>query len=132
MIFENLRGSCVLLVGDDCLHSSDIADVMRTHESKVIGPFTDYESILRLLGDGAVDLALIELGSDERTLAYDVADRLVEGGIPFLFVTSSDLPELPDRFHGVRCFLETGDPATVPVALAIENAKRFSSRPMNH
>jgi CheY-like chemotaxis protein len=53
---------------------------------------------LQTAADELFDLALLDININSEPV-FDVADRLKDRGIPFVFVTGYGMPGLPERFQ---------------------------------
>lgn len=81
-----LHGHCVLVVEDEELISLMLVDVMEELGAATLGPARSVADALRLVEQGGMTLALLDL-SLKGEAVYPVADRLVELGVPFVFLT---------------------------------------------
>lgn len=90
----------ILVVEDEYLLSADIVDQIEDHNGVVIGPFETLEQGLNALRREVPDACIINinLGPDK---VYELADRLIEQDVPFLFASSEVRANIPDRFNGV-------------------------------
>jgi DNA-binding response OmpR family regulator len=89
----------VLIVEDEVLIAMDLQAQLEENGWSVIGPAGTSGQALGLLDSSTPDYAVLDinLGSDT---SFAVADRLAQGGIPFLFLSGASTEILPDRFHG--------------------------------
>jgi DNA-binding response OmpR family regulator len=99
-----LRDRRLLVVEDDYLLATDLAEALRAHGVKVIGPAARVEDALSLVAsadgiDGAVLCA--DLGGEP---AYPLADALRQGGVPFAFVTGYDAWAIPKAYADAPYF----------------------------
>lgn len=98
------EGRRILLVEDEYLLASDLAQELAGQGAQVLGPVPSVEKALALLAandrpDGAI--IDVNLGGE---LAFPVADALLSRGVPLVFTTGYDPGILPDRFeHVPRC-----------------------------
>jgi DNA-binding response OmpR family regulator len=91
-----LRDRRLLVVEDDYLLATDLAEALQAHGAKVIGPVASVEDALKLVAslDGIHGALLCaDLGGGE--LAFPVADALQQGGVPFAFLTGHDAWAIP-------------------------------------
>lgn len=89
----------ILVVEDEAILSQFLVDVLADGAYRVIGPSATLSAALRLATDEAIDVALLDVnvGGGQVT---EVADKLLERRIPFLFVTG--MGRLPDpRFDKI-------------------------------
>jgi CheY-like chemotaxis protein len=82
----SLAGHRILVVEDEELISLMLVDVLEDLGASVIGPAGSVSDALRLVGQSDATAALLDLSLKGETV-YPVADRLVELGIPFVFIT---------------------------------------------
>lgn len=95
-----LRDLRVLIVEDEPLVSMSLADELERCEGITVGPVSTIGNAMALLQLEAVDAAILDIElRGER--AYPVADRLLAGGVPFIFSTAMDEEHIPERFAGV-------------------------------
>ncbi len=88
----------ILVVEDEYLLALDIVDQIENHNGIVIGPVETLEQGLNALRDEDPDACIVNLGPDK---VYDLADRLLEQDVPFVFASSETREAIPDRFNGV-------------------------------
>lgn len=90
----------ILLVEDEVLLAMGICDEIEDHNGVVLGPVTTLEQGLNALRDLKPDACIvnINLGPDK---VYELADLLIEQHIPFVFASSENRADIPDRFDGV-------------------------------
>ena len=99
---RGLAGRRVLVVEDEYLLASDLADALEDEAAEVIGPAPSVSRAMALIdGRSEIHLCLLDINLGGE-LVYPVADALVERGVPFLFVTGYDARAIPPRFEGVR------------------------------
>ena len=97
----------------------DIAQAFEAAGAQVVGIASDVETALALIADcGSLDGAILDLDLPSEA-ACSVADELVRRGIPFLFLTSCNVMDVPDRFaHVIRCEKPFDVDRMVPLLLA--------------
>lgn len=98
MATEKLTGKVVLLVEDDYM----VADILRaTLEEKgmqVTGPYPSISSATRALdSEEHIDVALLDVHLNNERV-FPLADRLIDEGIPAIFVTGYEGETFPERF----------------------------------
>lgn len=100
-----LTGRAFLVVEDEYLVALHLSREIEDAGARVVGPISGIDDALRLLEEGAGDLdaALVDVNL-HGAMSYAVADRLVELGLPFAFLTGYDCRSIPSRFGGVPCF----------------------------
>lgn len=93
---SSLAGRRVLIVESENLVALDLRMTLTNAGCIVVGPCSTATRARRLMGDGAIDGALID-----RTVGCagldPVADTLAAKGIPFVIFTSRTIDSLPER-----------------------------------
>lgn len=84
---ESTRKPRVLVVEDSFLTAHALSSMVRDLGYEVVGPVSTLSGALRILEEGRVDGALIDVNLRGQ-LVTPVADRLVELGSPFVFFTA--------------------------------------------
>jgi DNA-binding response OmpR family regulator len=105
----------ILLVEDDPIIGLDLRDMLEAAGAVVLGPAYDSASALTLLGEGPVDLAVLDniiVGGD----STPVADALIQQGVPFLFHTSQR-GTLDERYPQVPIIDKPSRPGELVAAL---------------
>jgi two-component SAPR family response regulator len=92
------KGYRVLVVEDDAFIAMDIEDVLRRAGYEVVGPVATQRQAIALLGEGGIDLAVINIGVSDGP-AYAVAGTLAARSVPFIFVTGYADSEIPGDFR---------------------------------
>ena len=96
-----LQGRSIMVVEDEFFQAKDLARALTDAGASLVGPFSSVNAALEALDDGsALDAAVLDINLRGRAV-YDVADRLAERGIPFVFATGYD-PELLPASHQAR------------------------------
>ena len=88
----------ILIVEDQAVVALDLQRTLREAGYRVLGPATSLPAVEALLARGTVDAALVD--ADAGRLAFVLADRIVDAGVPVLFLTARSNP-LPAR-HAAR------------------------------
>lgn len=99
-----LRDRRLLVVEDDYMLATDLAEALRAHGAKVIGQAASVEDALKLVASAdGIHGALIDpdLGGEP---AFPVADALRQGGVPFAFVTGYDAWAIPKGYADAPYF----------------------------
>lgn len=92
----------ILVIEDQAVVALDLQRTLREAGYRVVGPATSLPAVEALLARGKLDAAIVDAdaaGGDAGRLAFVMADRLADAGVPVLFLTSRSNP-LPDRFAG--------------------------------
>lgn len=90
----------ILVVEDEPMLALDIVLQIEEHNGIVIGPVTSLDHGMKALEDEQPDACIlnIRLGAD---LSYALADELLVQRVPFIFASSEQRADIPDRFDGV-------------------------------
>ena len=90
----------ILVVEDEYLLAADIVDQIEEHNGIVLGPVVTLEEGLAALEGERPDACIvnIHLGPD---LVYELADRLIQQHVPFVFASSETRAAIPDRFKSI-------------------------------
>jgi CheY-like chemotaxis protein len=103
-IHDFLTGARILVVEDDHLQASDLAQSLADCGAVVVGPVPTVMEALSLI-DGEHDHlrgAILDINLRGEA-AYPVADALLTRGVPFIFATGYEAWSLPERYAGVPC-----------------------------
>jgi two-component sensor histidine kinase/CheY-like chemotaxis protein len=97
----SLAGARILLVEDDALIGLDLKDGLEEAGAKIVGPIARLDRALALAATDEIDAAVLDVNlGGERV--FPLADRLVQLGVPFAFLTGYDKHAVfPDRYRGV-------------------------------
>ncbi|MBV8534458.1 MAG: response regulator [Alphaproteobacteria bacterium] len=98
MNVANLSGRRILVVEDDLMIAMLIDDVLKEAGCEVVGPLPRLAPALQAASSERLDGALLDINLAGE-LVSPVADRLIERGVPFVFLTGYGWHMLPDRFH---------------------------------
>jgi DNA-binding LytR/AlgR family response regulator len=85
----------ILVVEDDFLTAQRLANEIRANGDHVVGPFADVHDAIHRVG--LVQAAILDVRVQDET-SFLVADSLIHGGIPFVFLTGYDRHQIPSRF----------------------------------
>jgi DNA-binding NtrC family response regulator len=95
---EKLKGKVVLLVEDDYLVADALRAALEDEGMQVAGPYPSISSAMRVLDNAEqVDVALLDVHLNNERV-FPLADRLVDEGIPAIFVTGYEGETFPERF----------------------------------
>ena len=81
-----LKGRRVLVVEDQYLLATDVCELLVEAGAEVLGPVPDSYSACRLIDEERPDNAVVDIDLGEGP-TYEVASRLAERRVPFLFAT---------------------------------------------
>ncbi|WP_422034652.1 response regulator [Reyranella sp.] len=87
----------ILVVEDQAIVALDLQRTLREAGYRVVGPATSLPAVEGLLARGRVDAAIVD--ADAGRLAFVMADRLADAGVPVLFLAAGTNP-LPARHVG--------------------------------
>lgn len=96
-----MEGKRILVVEDEFLVAEDLNCALKNSGARVLGPVGMIADGLKLLDDSPdVEGAVVDVNLGG-TLAYPIAQKLLDRNIPFIFTTAYDLKDLPERFWNV-------------------------------
>jgi CheY-like chemotaxis protein len=81
-----LNAKNILVVEDDPILSLDLVDTIERAGGTAVGPAHTVDQALKLAASEALDAAVLDVWLGSRT-SFEVADRLDQRGIPYLFQT---------------------------------------------
>ncbi|MBV9931795.1 MAG: response regulator [Alphaproteobacteria bacterium] len=115
-----LTGKRILVVEDEYYLADDLVQTLRSEGADVAGPAGTLAQAERLLAEGTIDCAILDINL-RGEMAFPIADRLSDAGIPFLIASGYSSSHLPERFSQVPHFQKPYDPnqllALVPHAM---------------
>ncbi len=114
---DDMSGLRILIVEDEYFIADDMAAQLRQRGAEVLGPVGTVEEASRIVSGGELDCAILDMNL-RGDMAYPVADRLAEAGIPFVIATGYNSASLPDRFSDVPRVEKPVDPKLVLAVVA--------------
>jgi DNA-binding response OmpR family regulator len=111
-----LRGARILIVEDEYYIADDMAAALRERGAEVLGPAGTLEEAFAQVSEGSLDCAILDMNL-RGDMAYPVADRLTEAGIPFVIASGYNSATLPERFSAVPSVGKPVDPEIVIAAV---------------
>lgn len=97
-----MEGKHILVVEDEFLVAEDLNCALKNNGARVLGPVGIVSDGLRLLEDSPdIEGAVLDINLGG-TLAYPIAQKLLERNIPFIFTTAYDLEDLPENFCNIK------------------------------
>lgn len=104
MAEHTLDNRRILVVEDEYLLADELAQGLRGQGAIVLGPVPTVERALALIVDQALpDGAVLDINLGGQA-AFQVADALIDRGVPLVLTTGYDAAALPERFGPVpRC-----------------------------
>lgn len=115
-----LKGRRILVVEDNFLLAETLRDLLEDSGCELVGPAPRVATALPLCTSD-LDGALLDINLGNET-CFEIADRLTEKGIPFVFLSGySDAAIVPERFGNVPRLAKPYDRQ----AIVREAEKRF-------
>lgn len=113
----DLSGCSVLVVEDEYFIATDATQVLEQAGARVIGPCRTAQAAQAELARQSPDAALLDvnLGAEP---SFDLADTLMQRGIPFVFMTGYDKLVLPPQLSHVERLVKPFPPRRIVEALA--------------
>jgi hypothetical protein len=100
--YKALAGSKLLIVEDEYLIGQDLVHGPQREGINVLGPYASMASAIDVLQrTDDVGAAILDLNISGH-IAFDLAEKLQERNIPFIFYTGYDSVIVPDKFRKVR------------------------------
>jgi DNA-binding response OmpR family regulator len=97
-----LAGTTLLVVEDDYLIAKELAELLREHGAEVLGPVPDAARARVLLSEQAPHCALLDINL-KGLFAFELAQELLDSGVPVIFTTGYNSTILPERFQRAPC-----------------------------
>lgn len=111
-----LAGRRILVVEDEYYLADDLVRTLQGQGADVAGPVGTLAEAERIVAEGRIDCAIVDINL-RGEMAFPVADRLGEAGIPFLIATGYSRTHLPERFREVPHLQKPFDPAQLLAAV---------------
>jgi DNA-binding response OmpR family regulator len=93
-----LEGVTVLVVEDEYLVAMELTAMLRDHGARVLGPIPDAIRARALMAADTPDCVLMDINlKGERV--FDLAQELLERGVPVIFATGYDATALPENLQ---------------------------------
>src|SRR5438128_133570 len=97
-IETTLSALTVLVVEDEYLVAMETTNLLRDHGATVIGPVPDAARARALVSERRPDCVLLDINlKGER--AFDLAQHLLDHGLPVIFTTGYDATVLPESLQ---------------------------------
>jgi CheY-like chemotaxis protein len=93
-----LDGRQILVVEDQYLLARDVCEWLEAAGAEIIGPAPDSRKACELLEGRSVDGAVVDINLGNGP-TYEVASRLAERKVPFVFATGYDRAVIPAEFE---------------------------------
>jgi DNA-binding LytR/AlgR family response regulator len=112
-----LAGSKLLIVEDEYLIAQDLVYGPRREGIDVLGPYSSIASAIDVVhATDNIGAAILDLNIHGR-VAFDLAEKLAERNIPFIFYTGYDSVIVPDKFRQVSRVRKPADWSEIKRAL---------------
>ena len=111
----SLSGRRILVVEDEALVSLMLGDALESAGAVVIGPASTVRAALALLGEEAIDCAVLDVKLEDG-ISVPVAEALAALGIRFVIATGSDT--VPTGYNGAPVLHKVFLPEEVIEAVA--------------
>ena len=123
-----LAGKRILLVEDEYMLATDLAEFLEQHGAEVVGPVGTVAQALALAG-GALDAAVLDVNLRGERI-YPVADALIARGVPIVFATGYDELLVHRPYIGLPlCQKPIDKPALLKLLQSVIEAKKFGTKP---
>ncbi len=106
----------ILIVEDEYYLAADLAHALRQEGAEVLGPIGTLDEAARVVERERFDCAILDINL-RGDMAFPLADRLEQTGIPFIIATGYNSSSLPERFSAVRRVEKPFNPAEVIAAI---------------
>lgn len=120
---NNFHGKRVLVVVDDYLIATEIADFLEAANAVVLGPCSNLEDAGMYVVH--CELAILDVAIRGRT-SFALADQLIRLDVPYVFFTGYDRALLPRRFSGIKVITKPVPPDVVVERLEVASRKAGS------
>lgn len=111
-----LGGARILILEDEYYLADDLTRSLRREGAQVIGPVATLADAEKLVEEQAFDCAILDMNL-RGEMAFPIADRLRDAGVPFLIATGYNSASLPERFSGLPRVEKPFDPDKVVAAM---------------
>jgi DNA-binding response OmpR family regulator len=98
----DLSGKSILVVEDDHFLASDTIAALRAAGATIMGPCSNVEAAYRHMDVALPTAAVLDLNLGGGGPRFEVARRLQNRGVPFIFVTGYQPSVLPDDMENVQ------------------------------
>lgn len=117
-----LAGLSVLIVEDDYFIAQDVATQLRREGATVLGPVADVTRARALAAGTTPGCALLDINL-KGELVFELAQELVDRGVPSIFTTGYDASILPPTLRSSSCLRK---PVSAPslIQLILERTLR--------
>ena len=124
-----LAGKRILIIDDEYALATELTQLFECQGAIVVGPAGTVKSATALVArEGTcLDAAILDINLRTERV-YPVADRLIEFGVPIVFVTGYDQLLMSERYSGFPCCQKPVDQALLVrvVTSAIATGRRVA------
>jgi CheY-like chemotaxis protein len=113
------QGRAVLILEDEDLIASLLAEVVATAGYSVVGPAASAEKAQELINENGIDAALLDVTLEHGDQSLELAERLRAMRIPFAFITAYSRPMLPASLREMPCLEKPVSESDVVGVLAV-------------
>jgi DNA-binding response OmpR family regulator len=124
-----LAGLSLLVVEDDYLVAKEISMILQEHGANVLGPVPDVSRARALVAPGVPDCALLDINLKGQ-MVFELAEELVERGVPLVFTTGYDASFLPVHLRVMPCLRKPIDARELVRRVREESNTRRSIDPV--
>ena len=114
----------VLVVEDEPLIGMLLEDIVDSLGHDVVGCVDCVEDAIARIGEGGIDIAILDIHLRDGVPVWPVADALGERGVPYLLASGDQLESPPERHAGAPLLPK---PFTIDeVRVALERVQKFA------
>ena len=117
MTAGKFRGSCVLVVEDDALIALLLQDMLTDLGCATVRLAGSPDQAFALIERDRFDAALLDVNLHGGKTSYAIADRLIERGAPFAFLTGYGEGGVDPAYRGVAVLTKPIDDSSLKAAL---------------
>jgi two-component SAPR family response regulator len=100
MTTVDLAGRRILVVEDEVILAMEIVAEIEDNNGVVLGPVATLDAGIAALQEQKPDACIVNINLG-REKVYDLADRLIDEDVPFVFASSEPRAAIPDRFNDI-------------------------------
>lgn len=117
----DLSGQSLLVLEDEYLVAHDIAHILSSLGADVVGPFSNLADAQAAVEGCRITGAILDINMQGERV-YEIADRLAERRIPFVFASGYRRGDLPARFRHVGLCEKPCEPDTMVELLKLASS----------
>lgn len=100
MTSGGLQGSRILILEDDYHQAAELKSLLEQAGAEIVGPTAHADEVLGLLEGDRPDAAVLDINLGFGA-NFDLAYRLQQERVPFLFLTGYDRSVIPEDFRDI-------------------------------